>query len=97
MNRFSQNRHRRDANHYDIQEALERCGCSVRDLSQIGGGTDLLVGCCGRDYQVEVKVHDGELSDAQIKYARDWKGQPPIVVRSILEAVQWANEIRCAM
>lgn len=97
MNRFSQNRHRKDLTHKEVADALKACGCTVRDLSQIGdNGPDLLVGVIGRDYQVEVKSDGGALSVAQTNYIQDWRGSPIVVLWSAQDAVRWVNVVRCA-
>lgn len=97
MNRFSKNRHRKDSNHHAIVKALKGCGCSVRDLSQIGDeGPDLLVGMAGRDYQVEVKSDGGALSVGQTNYIQDWRGMPVVVLWSEDDAIRWVNTQRCA-
>ena len=47
---------RRDANHSEIVRALEQIGCSVLDLSRVGGGCpDLLVARNGRTMLLEIK------------------------------------------
>lgn len=98
MNRFSQNRHRRDLNHKSVVDALKGCGCSVRDCSQIGdaGGPDILIGCCGRDYQAEIKSDNGELSKDQIDFIEAWRGEPIVVLWSADDAIRWVNVLRCA-
>lgn len=93
MSRF--NRHRRDGNHKVVVKALRGCGCSVRDLSQIGDeGPDLLVGIIGRDYQVEVKDAGGALSVGQTNYIQDWLGTPIVVLWSADDAIRWVNVVR---
>lgn len=92
------NRHRRDLTHADVVKALKGCGCSVRDASQIGdsGGPDLIVGMVGRDFQVEVKSDDGELSKDQVDFIEAWRGQPIVVLWSADDAIRWVNVVRCA-
>lgn len=97
MNRFSQNRHRKDLNHHEVVKALEGCGCTVRDLSQLGDkGPDLLVGMIGRDFQVEVKSAHGALSKDQTDYIQYWRGQQIVVIWSADDAIRWVNQMRCA-
>lgn len=96
MSRF--NRHRRDLNHAAIVDALRGCGCTVRDLSQLGDeGPDLLVGMTGRDYQVEVKSAHGELTRGQTNYIKDWRGQTPVVLWSAPDAILWVNQKRSGL
>lgn len=91
------NRHRRDNNHKAIVDALRGCGVTVRDTSQIGdGGPDLIAGCVGRDYQIEVKSDHGELSKDQTDFIQDWRGQTPVVLWSADDAIRWVNQMRCA-
>jgi len=74
-----------DANHADIIDAFRRMGCSVADLSRIGGGIpDLAVGLYGRTVLVEVK--DGrkppsarKLTPDEDRFRRGWKGYYAIV------------------
>lgn len=78
-----------DANHRTIIAAFKAHGCSVRDNSAAGNGLpDLAVGFLGVTHLVEVK--DGkkipskrQRTPAQVKWAEDWKGEPPVLVESI--------------
>lgn len=91
------NRHRRDATHKGIVDALRNYGCSVRDVSQIGdGGPDLIVGLMERDYQVECKSDGEALRADQQEFSDEWRGAQIVVLRSVAEALTWANKVRCA-
>ena len=80
-------RARVDANHSEIVNALERCGCSVQSLASIGRGcVDLLVGAHGRNFLIEVKAEKGKVTPDQIEWAAGWKGQMAIV-RSAEDAI----------
>lgn len=78
-----------DSNHGTIVAAFKAHGCSVRDNSAAGNGLpDLAVGFLGVTHLVEVK--DGKKAPskrkrtpAQVKWAEDWKGEPPVLVESI--------------
>ena len=90
------NRHRRDTTHKEIVEALRKCGCSVRDVSQSTGtgGSDLIVGLCGRDFQVECKSEGQMLSNEQVWFYDGWSGADLTVLRSAEDAVAWAVATR---
>ena len=81
----------RDRNHHSIVKKFERMGASVIDLSQIGRGkTDLLIGYCGIDQLVEVKLPEGrfggtahsKLNHRQVAFQHKWRGRSPVVVRT---------------
>jgi hypothetical protein len=82
-----------DENQAQIVAALESVGCSVCDLSRVGGEClDLLVGRQGRNYFIEVKnpakpKADQDLTAAQKRLVARWNGQHAIV-RTVQEA--WA-------
>jgi len=76
---------RKDANQLQIERALRKCGCSVKDLSAVGEGfVDLAVGYKKKNYLFEVK--DGrkspsqrKLTPAQIKLHATWQGKIYII------------------
>lgn len=77
---------KRDSNQAEIVAALFAAGCSVQDLHAVGGGCpDLLIGCNGAVYLLEVKVSKnlrGEpkpLTPDQVEWHRAWRGQVAIV------------------
>lgn len=82
-----------DDNQSEIVRALRLCGCSVQDLSAVGKGCpDLLVGCAGENFMLEIK--DGSkppshqrLTDDQVVWHRDWRGQR-VVVNSVQQALE---------
>lgn len=96
MNRFSHNRHRRDATHHEIAGVLLELGCSVLDISQCGveGAPDLAVGLCGRDYKVECKSRGEALRQAQRLWHEDWRGERPVTLWTRDQAVAWVNAMR---
>jgi len=81
-----------DENQAQIVDALVAVGCSVCDLSRVGGEClDLLVGRAGRNYFIEVKnpakpKGDQEPTDAQKRLIARWNGQHAIV-RTVGEAL----------
>lgn len=80
---------KKDANQPEIVEALEKIGCSVLDLSGVGGGCpDLLVSFRGRLLLMEVKNPKarGKLNERQKKWHSDWRGDVR-VVNSVGEAI----------
>lgn len=81
---------KRDANHAAIARALEACGCTVIDLSSVGGGCpDVLAyrRATGLLRLLEVKNPKGRnrLHEAQEAFARR---VPVWVVRSVGEALE---------
>lgn len=81
----------RDRNHHAIVKKFIRMGASVIDLSQVGKGKcDLLVGHCGIDQLVEVKLPLGRfggtahsrLNNRQVAFTHKWMGRLPVVVRT---------------
>ena len=75
--------HRKDNNHDEIRDALERVGATVKP----DGPTDLIVGFRGATYLIEVKTEKGKLRPTQEDFVRWWKGHVA-VVRSIEEALK---------
>lgn len=84
---------RTDANHGEIKKALQQIGCTVFDLSSVGGGvTDLLCGYRGKNYLIEIKDGDKppsarKLTPAQKLFHSLWRGQK-CVVKNVDEAVK---------
>lgn len=75
-----------DRNQSAIVDYLRKRGASVQILSTLGKGVpDLLVGWQGDNYLFEVKVPKakaqaaGKLTDDQIKWHAQWRGQVVIV------------------
>jgi hypothetical protein len=98
MSRYAR---RTDAPHSAIVCALRRLGCSVVDLSRVGGGVpDLLVWrrdrlmgqfSVGQCWLVEVKDGKaGKLTAGQSKFMADWPG-PSTVIYSLDDAIAWAT------
>lgn len=83
---------RRDANEGDICDALEAVGAYVYRLDV---PLDLLVGFRGETYLIEVKLPlgpkggstDRRLTDDQAEFFRDWRGRPPVIVRTVDEGL----------
>ena len=87
-------KHRTDHNQSEIIKAFEALGCTVFDLSNVGGGLcDLLVGLVGVNLLVEIKKPKGKLTPAQTDFFETWKGQKGIVT-TIDEAEFLVNVIR---
>jgi hypothetical protein len=78
-----------DGNHAVVKKAFLQMGCSVGDLSRVGGGVmDLVVGIPGVNYLVEVKIEGKKLRKGkQQDFFDAWKG-PKAVVRSVQEAAE---------
>lgn len=69
---------RKDANQNEIVKGLRKIGASVEVINK-KGFTDLVVGWRGVNYLMEVKTEDGELTDDQVKWHAEWRGQKAIV------------------
>lgn len=78
---------RRDANEQTIVAALLALGFSVERISK-KGVPDLLLGRNGITRVVEVKADAGELTTDQREWCVSWRGNPPIILRSIEDAVK---------
>lgn len=74
-----------DANQPDIVLGLRLIGATVQPLHAVGKGCpDLLVGYRGVNYLIEVKDgrkprYDTNLTDDQVKWHSDWRGQNGVV------------------
>lgn len=93
---------RRDANEQLIVDALRAAGASVHKLTE-KGCPDLLVGYAGATWLLEVKIplgpnggypqhYDGlggrgDLTADQVAWWDAWRGAPPVIVRSVAEAL----------
>jgi len=75
--------HRKDNNHDEIRDALERVGATVVP----DGPVDLVVGFRGATYLIEVKTAKVKLRPTQENFVRRWKGHVA-VVRTIDEALK---------
>lgn len=80
-----------DKNAGEIVSALRAAGCVVRFIKfdfDVAGCPDVLVGCGGTTWLLELKVKGGRLSDAQKKFHAEWvgRGGPLAVVRTVPEA-----------
>jgi hypothetical protein len=72
-------------------------GASVALLHRVGGGVpDLLIGCGGGDVQAEVKTAKGKMRPGQIEYRENWRGRPPVVLRTLDDCVALVNRMRSA-
>lgn len=85
-----------DANQAAIVAALRKAGCSVLDLSGVGGGCpDILCGRRGKNLLIEIK--DGtkspsrrSLTGPESEFMRAWQGSAVVItdVYAALDAVQ---------
>ena len=81
-----------DKNHAEIVKLFRDCGCSVCDLSAVGGGVpDILIGMPGDNILIEIK--DGSkppskqrLNNKQKQWHMEWPG-PCFVVHNVDEAL----------
>lgn len=73
---------RKDANHNEIESALQQAGCSTLDCSAVGCGfPDLVVGRLGKTYLLEIKnpATRGKLNKLQQAFFDMWRGQAAVV------------------
>jgi hypothetical protein len=93
---------RRDDNEAEVVRALEQAGAAVQRLSE-PGCPDLLVSFRGVLSLLEVKLPltargaksqrreaeggAGDMTAAQVKWWREWRGKVPVIVRSADEAL----------
>mgnify|MGYP001278444731 CR=1 FL=1 len=71
---------RADRNQQEIINALRKAGATVRSIHRLGQGLpDLLVGKSGKNYLIEIKTEDGELTPDEIEFMDNWDGQAAIV------------------
>lgn len=82
-----------DRNHAEIVRALRDYGASVQTLAEIGEGCpDLLVGCGGDNFLMEVKdglakPSEQKLNECQKQWHSSWRGTVH-VVKSAKEAIE---------
>lgn len=81
-------RARVDRNHREVVRVLEAAGCTVVDLSGVGGGCpDLLVGYMRETTLIEVKADEeaarrkGKTATRQQEFRATWRGRPVHVVK----------------
>lgn len=79
---------KRDANEAEIVKALRQAGASVYLIDQ---PCDALVGFRNRTYLAEFKDRKGKLTAPQAKFAEEWRGQVPEILRSVDDALDWIN------
>lgn len=84
-----QYKNKRDANEADIVAEIRAHGISVEHLDK---PADLLCGYAGKDYLVEVKVGNANLTGPQIIFYESWRGSKTIL-RSVDDAREWAREV----
>jgi len=87
--------HHRDSTHKPIAAALQACGWWVVDTSAVGavvpGFPDMVIGQGGITDMVQAKSgEDADFTDAEIEFARTWRGRPILNFSSVKEATDWA-------
>ena len=90
---------RKDANHSEIVEALERVGCGVVDMSPLGKGVpDLLVSVKNRYGRhlvlMEIKTAAGKVRKSQLAFEAE--GWEVFLVRSVEDALRVVLKTRSA-
>lgn len=91
-------RGRVDLNQKEIVTGLRAAGCSVLSLANIGSNApDLLVGCRGITYLLEVKNPETlkkidrpkvERQKNQTRWHEAWAGNPPAFVETVEQALR---------
>jgi len=88
---------KKDFNHNELTGWFEDCGCSVMDLSAVGGGMpDAIIGLRGVNYFVEYKNPDTAygrkgLNENQSTFAKWWTGGDVHIVRTQEDVVNFVN------
>ncbi len=76
-----------DQNQREIVQALRDIGADVEITARLGMGfPDLTVGFRGRTYLLEVKMPKGKLTEAEVLFFANWRGNAA-VVRSVDDAL----------
>jgi hypothetical protein len=95
---FRAARGERDANHGEIVKAYEELYCGVIDTHGLGFGfPDILVHFSGYCAPVEIKTLDGDLSESQKRFIREWKGPKIRVVHTRADVEAHVIEVRRRM
>lgn len=85
-----------DGNHSTLVKTFEQLGCSVLDLSRVGGGApDLLIGIAGVNVLVEVKLPGLKLRKNQTDWVDAWRG-PVETARTQQDVIDIVNRYRKA-
>ncbi len=88
---------KKDANHKDVVDALEKLGAGVVDLSSVGCGVpDLVVWCKDVWHLVDIKNANTAygkrgLNKRQRDWATNWKGGPVYMLYTIEDAAELVN------
>lgn len=83
---------RRDINEAIIVEALEARGFHVDRISG-AGIPDLLVSKHGSQWLIEIKRPKGKYTPAQVQWRSKFKGPAPRVLRTVEEALKFAEVV----
>jgi len=90
---------KKDANHFEIVDALKKAGAYVLDMSHVGSGfPDLIVGAHQKTMLVEIKnpktaYGKKGLNKNQQKWKEQWVGGPYCIVDSIEGATRAVNSL----
>lgn len=86
---------RADQNHVELAKVYEDLGCSVVNTYHVGGGFgDAVIGVVGVNEIIEIKTLDGEKTPAQVRFHRDWRGSPVVIVRTMDDVIAHVKAIR---
>ncbi len=82
-----------DANQNEIVKTIRKIGATVLITSQLKNCFDILVGCNGINYIMEIK--DGSLppskkrlTDGELKFKESWNGGEYYIVESVEQAIK---------
>jgi hypothetical protein len=76
-----------DENQPEIVDALRKCGIKVHITSQLGDGfPDLVCGFHNFTFLLEVKMPNGKMTAAEMRFANEWDGHY-MVVRTVEQAL----------
>lgn len=86
---------KRDGNHAAVVGWYEQLGCSVIDLSTLGGGiSDLLIGAAGLTDLAEVKLLGKDLRPNQVTFNDRWRGSRPWKVQTLDDVQAHVSDMR---
>ena len=83
-----------DTNHGEIVAALRQGGATVVSLAAIGRGVpDICIGYRDTNVLAEIKRPTGRLNPMQVTWHEAWKGRPPVILRTVDEALDLLRAI----
>ena len=90
-----------DSNHGEIRGFYEDLYCSVYDVHIVPGFVDFVVGVQTKHGRVnelvEVKTEDGKPTAKQKRFACEWRGKAPVVVRTKADVIAHVERLRSGL